>query len=301
MRGRNSATSSALRKLLTFVTTAWAGARPIYDPWHIKNVDTMLHKHVTLPFRHVCVTDDVPGMTAVGIEAVPLWSVNAALPPQTPRHYLNNWLRLGMFDPEIAAKYLGVTHAPDVIVSIDADIVIRRNVDHLFRELPAFKIMSLKNRAHLQGGLFAVRPGQVEPNPWRVLHDDPDTVAASRRWGGSDQALLSELFHARTLTGEIPTWNEDDGLAINAQYDHLDWSLFFRTGHRKCWDTRMPEAREYYAQSDRDIETEARKPDILPPTVTGHYPRSGRGAALAAGGLAGLRQFRVLQIAKRKP
>lgn len=264
----------------------------------------MLRKHLTIPFAHTCVTDNVEGIRAVGIEAVPLWPVNAALPPQTPRHYLNNWLRLGMFDEDLmrhVGLVRGLNRGDDVLVSIDTDIVIRRNVDHLFRDLPSFKIMSLKNRAHLQGGLFMVRPGWTDPNPWRVLHDDPDTVAASRRWGGSDQALLSELFHARTVTGEIPTWNEDDGLAINAQYDHLDWSLFFRTGHRKCWDVRMPEAREYYAQSGRDIETEARAPDILPPMVTGHYPRSGRGAALAAGGLEGLRKFRVLQIAKRKP
>lgn len=286
--------------MLIFVTTAWAGARPVYEPWHIKNVDTMLRKHLTTPFRHVCVTDNVEGVRSVGIEAVPLWPVNAALPPQTSRHYLNNWLRLGLFDWDLMHQTLGIARH-DTLVSIDADIVIRRNIDHLFRDLPAFKIMSLKNRVHLQGGLFAIRPGQLTPNPWWVLHDNPETVARSRRWGGSDQALLSELFHARTLAGEIPVWNEDDGLAINAQHDCLDWSIFFRTGHRKCWDTRMPEAREYYAQSGRDFETEARAPDVVPETTVLHNPRHARGGPIGIGRLENQRKFRVLRMVKRKP
>lgn len=285
--------------MLTFITTAWAGARPIYEPWHIVNVDRMLHKHLTIPFRHVCVTDNVDGVRAEGIDAVPLWPVpTASLPPQTKRHYLNNWLRLGMFDAELMGRHLG-TSSRSVLVSIDADIVIRRNIDHLFATLHDFKIMSLKLRNHVQGGLFMVRPGVVTPNPWRVLHDEPETLLRARQWGGSDQSLLQELFYARTGSGGIPVWNEDDGLAINAQYDHEDWCLFFRTGHKKCWDVRMPEAREYYEQSGRDIETEARKPDILPPMVDPRYGTGSR-AALAAGGLAGLRKFRLLQIAKRK-
>lgn len=285
--------------MLIFVTSAWNGARPIYEPWHIKNVDTMLHEHCTLPFRHVCVTDNVEGVRAEGIEAVPLWDVpTASLPPQSKRHYLNNWLRLGMFDFETMRRHLGIG-PDDYLVSIDADIVIRRNVNHLFSTLHDFKIMSLKLRNHLQGGLFMVRPGAVTPNPWRVLHDEPETLIRARKWGGSDQSLLQELFYDRTVSGEIPVWNEDDGLAINTQYDHEDWCLFFRTGHKKCWDVRMPEAREYYAQSGRDIETEARKPDILPPMVDPRY--SPARAAAAAGGLEGIRKFRMLQIAKRKP
>lgn len=286
--------------MLTFVTTAWAGARPIYEPWHIVNVDRMLHKHLTIPFRHVCVTDNVEGVRAEDIEAVPLWDVpTASLPPQTERHYLNNWLRLGMFDADLMDRWFEIDPLNDYLVSIDADIVIRRNIDHLFATLHDFKIMSLKMRNHVQGGLFMVRPGAVEPNPWRVLHDEPETLIRARQWGGSDQSLLQELFYDRTASGRIPTWNEDDGLAINTQFDHVDWCLFFRTGHKKCWDVRMPEAREYYAQSGRDFERDARKPDILPPMVDPRY--SGARGAAAAGGLAGIRKFRLLQIAKRKP
>lgn len=258
----------------------------------MENVRRMLAKHLTIPHRLVVVTDNADGMRAEGLEAVPLWPVSCSVPEQTKRHYLNNWVRLGLFDPGLMHAVLGTIEG-DVLVSLDADIVIRRNIDHLFRDLPAFKILSFKHRAHLQGGIFAVRPGLVHPNPWHVLHHDPAAVAASRRWGGSDQALLSELFHARSLPGgDVATWNEDDGIAINAQFE-TDWALFFRTGHRKCWDTRMPEAREYYEQSGRDFERDARPPDILPPIVTGRH------AALREGGLAGLRKFRVEQIKKR--
>jgi len=281
--------------MLTFITTAWAGARPIYKPWHIVNVERMLRRHLTIPFRHVCVTDDVDGMRAEGIEAVPLWSVTTNLPPQTKRRYLNNWLRLGLFHEGLMRLVGIMRHDDDVLVSIDADIVIRRNIDHLFSTLHDFKIMSLKERCHLQGGLFMVRPGAVDPNPWRVLHDDAATVEKACRFGGSDQALLSELFYDRTLSGEIPVWNEDDGLAINAQHDCLDWSLFFRTGHRKCWDVRMPEAREYYAQSGRDIETEAREPDILPPIISGR-DHSQQGKRRSGAVMGEIRKFRTLYI-----
>lgn len=280
--------------MLIFVTTAWAGARPIYEPWHIVNTDRMLRRHLTIPFRHICVTDNVEGVRAESIEAVPLWPVNPKLlPEQTARHYLNNWLRLGLFDYPLMHDRLGIT-PDDVLVSIDADIVIRRNIDHLFRDLPAFKIMSLKMRQHLQGGLFAVRPGQVEPNPWIVLHENSVIMTRCRRWGGSDQALLCELFYESTVRGHIPVWNEDDGLAINTQFDYTDWALFFRTGHRKCWDVRMPESVLYYENSGRDYVRDARKPDILPPLVTGRA-RTGRNTAPNA------RRIRVLQIEKRKP
>lgn len=288
--------------MLTIITTAWAGARPIYEPWHIVNADTMLRKHLTIPYRHVCVTDDVDGIRAAGIEAVPLWPVNAPLPVQTMRHYLNNWLRLGMFDYELMHSVGLVRDGGDALVSIDADIVIRRNIDHLFSgPWPPFKIMSLKGRTHLQGGLFMVRPGYVEPNPWAVLHNEPDTVERARRWGGSDQALLSELFYDRTASGEIPTWNEDDGLAINGQYENPDWSLFFRTGHKKCWDVRMPEAREYYAQSGRDFETEGRAPDALPPMVINGRHHTQQGKRRAGSVMGDIRRFRVTHIEKRKP
>jgi hypothetical protein len=71
----------------------------------------------------------------------------------------------------------------------------------------------------------------------------------SRRYIGSDQAVLSELFYEAVQRGEIPTFNETHGVFINEFT--APWSLLFRTGQRKCWHPSHPEYAEYYAQSER--------------------------------------------------
>lgn len=238
-------------KPLTVVVFCFRGSRPIYFPWQVENARRMLAKHLTVPHRFVCITDDVPAMQAAGIEALPIWDAPAF--DATRNHWLHNYVRLGLFDRDIGGR------VGERILAIDLDMVIRSNIDDYVSNPAPFRVMAMKSRPWLQGGLFLVEPETfddlVETNPWRML-TTTDIVERSRRWVGSDQAVLSELFYDAVRAGAIPTYDESHDITINDWSD--SWRVFFRTGQRKCWDRRMPEYGAYYEQSGR-------QPDDVPP------------------------------------
>lgn len=222
----------------------------------------MLAKHLTVPHRFVCVTDDVEGMERAGVEAFPIWNLPVQV-EASRRFKLNNYIRLGMFDEDIGGR-IG-----DELLSIDLDIVVRANLDSLIPRDVAFKIMCLKSRTWLQGGLFYVRPGLVSPNPWAMLRDHPDIVERARAAGycGSDQAVLSFLFYELAVQGELPYWDEDDGISVN-ELDQPEWRLFFRTGDLKCWHEDAPERALYFAESGADPATVPPEPKISKSATT---------------------------------
>jgi hypothetical protein len=230
---------------LAVVVFAYGGDRPIYLPWHAKNMQRMVSKHLTVPHRFIVVTDNEAAHRAEGLETVPLWT--------NPHHgyrkegWVNCYARLGLFSDTIGG------FIANRILSIDLDAVIRAPIDDLIQGDEPFKILGLRSRAWLQGGMFRVDPGCVWPNPWHELLRDEETKIFERghKWVGSDQGILSELFYAKALRGEIPRWTEDDGMAINDF--HASWRVFFRTGPKKCWQEGMPERAEYLAQSGNPI------------------------------------------------
>lgn len=229
---------------IAVVVFAWGGSRPIYQPWHVENMRRMVAKHLTLPHRFVVVTDNVEAHRAEGVEVVPIWTCPHH--QEMKANWINCYVRLGLFDKDI-----GGAIAPRIL-SIDLDAVVRGNIDDLFEGSDPFKVMSLKARTWLQGGLFRVDPGKVHPCPWDQMarHEETKIFERSGKWVGSDQAVMSELFHADVQAGRIPKWNEEDGIALNDTSS--PWRIFFRTGHKKCWFTGMQEREEYLAQSDRD-------------------------------------------------
>lgn len=232
-------------KILTVAVLCFDGSRPIYGVWHVENMHRMLRKHLTVPFRFVVVTNRVQAMRAAGFEAVEIWPSPRF--EVSPTHWLHNYVRLGLFDGELGRR------VGERILSLDLDAVIRSNIDHLVTDPAPFRIMSLKKRTQLQGGLFLIEPGSLTPNPWARIHE-PDAyefVMRSRRYVGSDQAVLSELFYEAVQRGEIPTFNESHGVSINDYFE--PWALFFRTGARKCWHPARPEYGEYYMQTGRPI------------------------------------------------
>lgn len=222
---------------LTVVSFAWSGARPIYGPWTTNNHARMVRRHLTVPHRYVCITDR-PDDPEFECETVPLWE----LPPVdgTKAHWLINYVRLRLFDPW-AHEAIG-----ERILCLDQDMVIQRNIDDLVAQDVPFRILKLRKRQQVQAGMFLVRPGEVEPNPWAACFD-PDVIDRSRRWVGSDQAVLSELFYERVVAGEISTWSEDDGIVVNDY--RADWRILLRTGERKCWHDGAPEQWRYYREA----------------------------------------------------
>jgi hypothetical protein len=228
-------------KTLAVVVFAWGGSRPIYLPWHVHNTKRMVGKHLTVPHKFVVVTDDPEAHVADGIEVVPLWSCPEH--ETLKRHWVNCYVRLGLFDKDIGGKIA------DRILAIDLDAVIRSNIDDLVADDAPFRIMNVYSRKWLQGGLFRVEPGKVTPCPWDqiIRHEETKILERSAKWCGSDQAVMSELFYDRVMSGEIPRYDETHGMAINDWTS--PWRVFFRTGHRKCWEEGVPELGDYLRES----------------------------------------------------
>lgn len=229
---------------IAVVVFAWGGSRPIYGPWHAENMRRMVSKHLSLPHRFIVITDDEGAHKAAGLETRPLWPCPRSEVTRT--NWINCYVRLGLFDKDI-----GGAIAPRIL-TIDLDAIIRAPIDDLFDGDDPFKIMSLRSRTWLQGGLFRVDPGKVHPCPWDQVQRDSETniFARSAKWIGSDQAIFSELFYSKMQSGSVPRWCEDDGVSINDS--SAPWRIFFRTGHKKCWHETAPERAEYLAQSGRD-------------------------------------------------
>lgn len=237
--------------MLTVVVTCWGGARPIYRPWHVLNVREMFRRHLTVPHRFVCLTDDVEGMRAAGIEAAAMPVAVRADPEPTRQHWLNNYARLallGEFGRSIGERLLGV----------DLDIVLRANIDDYVATDAPVKFMCLRSRTWIQGGLILATPGALKPDPWQAYNHraDTDIVDRARAAGycGSDQAVLSYLFYERLTNGEFEHWDETDGVSVN-EFDQPDWRLFFRTGDRKCWIEGQPERAAYFENCGADPST----------------------------------------------
>ncbi len=249
--------------VLAVVTTCRSGARPIYFPWHVLNVREMFRRHLTVPHRFVCVTDDVPAMERAGVEAVALWPNERPDPEATRQHWLDNYGRLGLLGEP--GKQIS-----DRILGVDLDIVLRANINDFVETDAPVKFMCLKSRTWIQGGLILATPGALDPDPWTAYNREPELVSCARAHGycGSDQAVLSELFYDDVRCGAYPSWNEANGISIN-EFDQPDWRIFFRTGDRKCWDEGQPERAAYYENCGADPAT---CPDRPRPPRSGKAP-----------------------------
>lgn len=252
-----------MNKSIAVVVFAWNGSRPIYHPWHAENMRRMVAKHLSLPHRFVVVTDDEELYKAAGLETFPLWETPKA--PDMARNWIHCYARLGLFNKDLGGAIA------DRILCIDLDAVIRAPIDDLFEGDESLKVMCLKSRTWIQGGLIRIDPGVLSPDPWDHLFYDEDIFRRTEKWVGSDQAVLSELYYDNVLAGTIPRWCEDDGISIN-EFEQ-PWRIFFRTGNKKCWHPAAPELAEYLAQSGREE---------VPP---GMLPRVGAPEPMVPGGM----------------
>lgn len=257
--------------MLAVVVTCWAGARPIYHPWHVINTREMCRRHLTVPHRFVCLTDDVERMTRAGIDAVALPTPWRPEPEATRQHWLTNYGRLAILG-EFGAT-LG-----DRVLGIDLDIVVRANIDDLVDTVAPVKFMCLQSRTWIQGGLILATPGALDPDPWTIYNEsDVIELARARGYCGSDQAVLSYLFYDDVRAGAFPHWSEADGVSVN-ELDQPDWRIFFRTGDRKCWDDEQPERALYYENCGADPATcpPRPRPPLSGKTPAGTFSRVSR-------------------------
>lgn len=184
---------------LTFVSWLWSGNtmgrdRVPYVADHVNRLDSGLHRNVTLPFEHVCVTD-MPAGIAPHIRIVPMWPDLVG--------YGRCYRRLKVFDPAMR-DVLGPR-----IVSIDLDTVITGNIDHLFTRPEPFVIWGDPSRMQHTpycGSLFMLEIG-YRPDVFTAFdHGVATNLRKTHGAIGSDQAWMGHVIK------DAATWGKAEGV-----------------------------------------------------------------------------------------
>lgn len=173
-----------------------------FTAMHVARMQSMLSRHLSLPHRIVCLTDQ-PASLPAGVIAAPL-------PPRFPGSDQKCMRRLWIYSPK--AAQLG-----DRLLQLDLDLVLTDSIDPIVDRHDPFVIWkSDSNVVHGWGynpSVILMTPG-AQAHVWRTYLADPKGVrkrADAAGWWvkvNSDQAIMSYLLAER----DVPTWTAEDGI-----------------------------------------------------------------------------------------
>lgn len=195
---------------LGIVTWKWtpADGRPApFSAVHVNALRRAIERHVHLPFRMFCVTDDPAGIDPE-VTIVPL--------PTTFAHTPRCRRRMQQFDRAFGAQF------GDRMLSIDLDVVIVDDLTPLLRRsepIVGWKI----EYANVYSGSFLMFDVGALHGLWRQFMADPEGYPR-RAWPrgvGSDQAMLNYYLARRPPIG---TWTAADGMVtfFGAGYERFE-------------------------------------------------------------------------------
>lgn len=221
--------------MLTIVTWLWRGWRPVYNAGHVNKLGRMLAKHMSIPYRFVCVTDDPAG---IEYETFPLWK---SVPVNVTKSWIidtrdpipNCFTRLRLFDYEVS-KWLGASK----ILSIDLDCMIFDDLAPLLTD-DTFKAAKGMHSNYC-GTLWQLTPG-AHQDVWSSFdpEESPKQIAntqyGNRVISGSDQAWMSIKISG------APTWDKDQGVywyreIMNQRKIPKNARVVYFAGGIKPWD-----------------------------------------------------------------
>lgn len=234
--------------MLTVVTWLWNEGFRDYAPHHVNVLARMFARHMDIPHRVVCVTDEVggfdPGITVVRTPG-PAARLATLRTPEGPR-FPTCYRRLWTFSRE-ATDVLG-----ERILLCDVDLLLARNVTHLAQRTEDFvgwrPRIKWGNHRRVGGGLFLLRAG-ARAHVWDRFQGQSSIAEAHRAgYRGSDQAWLSYALQEEN----VPTWPHSSGiysirdLRNGALPLPADAALVQFNGPTKPWASQLAWAREHW-------------------------------------------------------
>ena len=169
---------------------------------HVARMQSMLSRHLTMPHRIVCVTDqpsDLPaGVVSAPLPAIKSWDYKCLR-------------RLWILSQK--ASTLG-----DRLLQLDLDMVITDSIDPLVNRPEPFVVW--KSDSCVRHG-YGYNPSVMlltagaKDDVWRAYSDDPRRVIKAAERAGwwamtnSDQGVMSYLLQGQ----DVPVWTRDDGIA----------------------------------------------------------------------------------------
>lgn len=186
---------------LVVVCFKWRAApqyRSKFTSEHVNVLQRMVARHLKLPHRFLCVTDDPAGLECKPIRLWPEPQVHG-IPPERP----NCYRRLRLFAAD-AEKIVG----GDRILSIDLDTVICDDITPLVDRPEPFVIWGDTARGTPYNGSMWLLTAGARRQVWDCF-DPIASPRAGKRMGyiGSDQAWIGACLG----TGE-PKWTARDGV-----------------------------------------------------------------------------------------
>lgn len=222
---------------LTIVCWKWNSAdyRIKFEHSHVNTLARMIKRNYTRPHRLVCITDDPRGITEC--ETFKLWKDHSQMANVSGKHLPSCYRRLRLFSKEVAAE-LGSTR----LMSIDLDVILTGNVDHIFDRADPFigwKVPGVYVDWVYNGSMWMF---DVGPYEWIWSTFDPNRspiLARNAGYQGSDQGWISYCLRARE-----PGWSRHDGVySYPREIRHAmglpqGARMVIFHGQRKPWDKR---------------------------------------------------------------
>lgn len=234
--------------MLTVVCWIWRGER-VYLPAHVNALRRMLARHLHVPHRLVCITDETgdfdQGVTVMPTPAAAMRLAHMKTPEgsRMPSCYRRLWV----FSDE--ARCLG-----ERILLTDVDAVITGDITHLVERTESFvgwrPGQAWGNHERVAGGMYLLSTG-AHPEVWDDFGEAG--IGAARRAGyrGSDQAWLSYKLGRRAAL-----WSDEDGIyALSDIRDGMlpeDARIVQFAGNVKPWSFGVsPWVLDHYPMGER--------------------------------------------------
>jgi len=186
--------------MLTVATYLWtdptrANRGYVCGPEHVKILQAMVRRNLTVPHRFVCVTDEI-------IEGVE--TINLDYSKHVPGTI---FLRLMQHSPDFGDKI-----GADRILSLDVDMVVTGSLDKLVSRTEDFVIWANPNfpapqRAYFQSSVQLFTPGS-RPELYNDFDPSTTPIWVNWRFGGREQAWISE----RLSWKDTPVFTYADGV-----------------------------------------------------------------------------------------
>ena len=168
-----------------------------YGPEYVNRLHSMVQRHLTIPHRFVCLTDNKDGLNP-GIETFPIPSLK--LPAGAPER---GWTKLVSFSPDLSAP--GGPELRGEILFLDIDIVIVGNMDAFFQQPGEFLIIRDWQKGDITGNSSVYRwTAGAHPD---VLEYFRSNLEAVRKRHRNEQEFLTAHLSGQGKVGYWPeTW-----------------------------------------------------------------------------------------------
>ena len=227
--------------MLNIYTWKWKqpGGRTTYTAQHVNAWARMMTRHLTIPHRLICITDEPKDIQC---ETIPLpeWSPEVDNPHWPARKGVPQcYRRLGMYRRDAAVTY------GDRFVSMDLDCIVTANIDHLFDHYDDFRMFrGTSGKRPYNGSMMQMTAGS-RPQVFEKFTPEL-AVKASSLYIGSDQAWI-----AFALGWLEKTWGVEHGVLPMGKKRGIhelpkNHCLLFTPDKIKPWDVKSEIVREFY-------------------------------------------------------